>query len=196
MRFLFWCICGFWVVLERMQVRKHGAVRHPSRIGISFKEPALPWPVYTFSLHLFGPFITGFCVDRAYSRLHFWLCKFTRRSHRAPSLQVLRLPLKVATVRFFFPLGLLAFISDLYLSMPKMKFLVPFVAGLLSISSVAASPYIPLDKRAVSTDGSCGGSQGLTCKGSGFGDCCSQYGYCGSATAYVSIASYAKRIVC
>ncbi|RMZ67228.1 glucooligosaccharide oxidase [Pyrenophora seminiperda CCB06] len=65
-----------------------------------------------------------------------------------------------------------------------MRFLSFFTAGLLSISSVAASPYTPMDKRAVSTDGSCGGSQGLTCKGSGLGDCCSQYGYCGSSTAY------------
>ncbi|KAA8619913.1 Carbohydrate-binding module family 18 protein [Pyrenophora tritici-repentis] len=66
-----------------------------------------------------------------------------------------------------------------------MKFLVSFVAGLLSVGSVTASPSrASLNKRAVSTDGSCGGSQGLTCKGSSFGDCCSQYGYCGSATAY------------
>ncbi|KAE8843865.1 hypothetical protein HRS9122_04968 [Pyrenophora teres f. teres] len=65
-----------------------------------------------------------------------------------------------------------------------MKFLVSFVAGLLSVSSVTASPSTPLNKRAVSTDGSCGGSQGFTCKGSSFGDCCSEYGYCGSRNPY------------
>ncbi|KAF2019070.1 carbohydrate esterase family 4 protein [Aaosphaeria arxii CBS 175.79] len=32
----------------------------------------------------------------------------------------------------------------------------------------------------VSTDGSCGGTNGFTCKGSSFGNCCSQYGWCGS----------------
>jgi hypothetical protein len=33
----------------------------------------------------------------------------------------------------------------------------------------------------VSTDGSCGGSGGKTCAGSSFGNCCSQYGWCGSS---------------
>src|SRR4051794_8866248 len=32
----------------------------------------------------------------------------------------------------------------------------------------------------VSDDGSCGGSTGNTCQGSSFGNCCSQYGWCGS----------------
>ena len=35
-----------------------------------------------------------------------------------------------------------------------------------------------------SQDGQCGGQAGQTCKGSSFGNCCSQYGYCGSKTAY------------
>jgi hypothetical protein len=35
---------------------------------------------------------------------------------------------------------------------------------------------------AVSEDGSCG--NGVTCQGSTFGDCCSQYGFCGSSDAY------------
>jgi hypothetical protein len=55
----------------------------------------------------------------------------------------------------------------------------------------------------VSPDGSCGGSKGYTCKGSrqvaitrvlcvrvltseSFGNCCSQYGWCGSTTDYCS----------
>jgi peptidoglycan/xylan/chitin deacetylase (PgdA/CDA1 family) len=33
----------------------------------------------------------------------------------------------------------------------------------------------------VSTDGSCGGSGGKTCANSVFGNCCSQYGWCGSS---------------
>lgn len=36
----------------------------------------------------------------------------------------------------------------------------------------------------VSRDGSCGGSKGFTCLNSEFGDCCSQYGFCGSSKAY------------
>ncbi|XPS75252.1 hypothetical protein M3J07_007334 [Ascochyta lentis] len=35
---------------------------------------------------------------------------------------------------------------------------------------------------AVSTDGSCGGTNGYKCSGSTFGDCCSQYGWCGATT--------------
>ena len=34
----------------------------------------------------------------------------------------------------------------------------------------------------ISADGRCG--NGITCRGSAFGDCCSQYGYCGWSTAY------------
>ncbi|KAF6841710.1 hypothetical protein CPLU01_00382 [Colletotrichum plurivorum] len=36
----------------------------------------------------------------------------------------------------------------------------------------------------VSTDGSCGGSDRITCKGSTFGNCCSSAGYCGSSSDY------------
>ncbi|KAF1835699.1 hypothetical protein BDW02DRAFT_277609 [Decorospora gaudefroyi] len=36
----------------------------------------------------------------------------------------------------------------------------------------------------VSRDATCGGSKGYTCLGSVWGDCCSQYGWCGSTTAY------------
>lgn len=36
----------------------------------------------------------------------------------------------------------------------------------------------------VSVDGSCGGTNGYTCKGSTFGDCCSSYGWCGSSNAH------------
>jgi hypothetical protein len=36
----------------------------------------------------------------------------------------------------------------------------------------------------VSTEGNCG--NGVTCKGSSFGDCCSSHGYCGSSDQYCS----------
>ncbi|KAF1946371.1 hypothetical protein EJ02DRAFT_330143, partial [Clathrospora elynae] len=37
----------------------------------------------------------------------------------------------------------------------------------------------------VSTNGRCGSQYGgQTCQGSGFGNCCSQYGFCGSTKGY------------
>ncbi|SPO07003.1 uncharacterized protein DNG_09697 [Cephalotrichum gorgonifer] len=36
----------------------------------------------------------------------------------------------------------------------------------------------------ISTDGSCGGSKGLTCLGSEEGDCCSEKGFCGETSVY------------
>lgn len=36
----------------------------------------------------------------------------------------------------------------------------------------------------VSEDGNCGGTTVQTCLGSEFGDCCSQYGYCGASDLY------------
>lgn len=49
-----------------------------------------------------------------------------------------------------------------------MKYLT-LAAGLFSLGLAQAQK--------VSSDGSCGGSTSITCKGSGFGDCCSQYGW-------------------
>ncbi|KAJ4992476.1 Chitin deacetylase-like protein 9 [Stagonosporopsis vannaccii] len=46
------------------------------------------------------------------------------------------------------------------------------------------SSATPSPTGAVSTTGQCGGDSGLTCLGSEFGDCCSQYGYCGGETAF------------
>ena len=36
----------------------------------------------------------------------------------------------------------------------------------------------------ISTDGTCSGAKGLTCQGSVYGNCCSQYGYCGRTNVY------------
>jgi hypothetical protein len=38
----------------------------------------------------------------------------------------------------------------------------------------------PAPSKPVSTDGTCAGTGGKTCAGSPFGNCCSQYGWCGS----------------
>lgn len=56
-----------------------------------------------------------------------------------------------------------------------MKFLYSLTAGLLSASFANA---------AISTDGSCGGTSKYTCQGSSYGNCCSQYGWCGSSDAH------------
>ncbi|KAH3917922.1 hypothetical protein HBI56_178700 [Parastagonospora nodorum] len=47
-------------------------------------------------------------------------------------------------------------------------------------SSKAATPTTPALK--VSTDGTCSGANGFTCQKSTFGNCCSQYGWCGKTT--------------
>ncbi|KAI8936841.1 hypothetical protein NX059_006078 [Plenodomus lindquistii] len=46
-------------------------------------------------------------------------------------------------------------------------------------STAAASPSAAPGK--ISTDGMCGGTGGFTCTGTSFGNCCSQYGYCGTS---------------
>jgi glucan 1,3-beta-glucosidase len=48
-----------------------------------------------------------------------------------------------------------------------------------STSSASSTPAKP-----VSPDGSCGGTTGYTCAGLASGTCCSQYGWCGSTSAY------------
>ena len=56
-----------------------------------------------------------------------------------------------------------------------MKLLYSLTAGMLSESFASA---------AISTDGSCGGTSKYTCQGSSYGNCCSQYGWCGSSDAH------------
>ncbi|KAF1984824.1 multicopper oxidase [Aulographum hederae CBS 113979] len=46
--------------------------------------------------------------------------------------------------------------------------------------------YCSNPKGHVSHNGRCGGERGFTCKGSKFGDCCSEYGFCGSSPEYCS----------
>lgn len=49
-------------------------------------------------------------------------------------------------------------------------------------SSITSASTVQTNALTVSTDGSCG--NGVTCKGSDFGDCCSSHGYCGSGRDY------------
>lgn len=60
--------------------------------------------------------------------------------------------------------------------------------------SSAAPSATPAGK--ISTDGSCGGTKGFTCKGSTYGDCCSSYGWCGSSTAHCDAACNSAFGVC
>ena len=53
-------------------------------------------------------------------------------------------------------------------------FYVAFAAALLSVASAGAP----------SPDASCGGVNGYTCQGTQWGNCCSQYGWCGSSSVY------------
>ncbi|KAL0938384.1 agglutinin Isolectin 1 [Colletotrichum truncatum] len=48
-------------------------------------------------------------------------------------------------------------------------------------SSFGDCSSITVGGKDVSQDGACGGTNGRTCQGSTFGDCCSKWGYCGSS---------------
>ncbi|KAF2116331.1 hypothetical protein BDV96DRAFT_48310 [Lophiotrema nucula] len=50
--------------------------------------------------------------------------------------------------------------------------------------SPVSSSILPTSTVKVSLDGSCGGTNEYICRGSGFGDCCSPYGWCGSLAAH------------
>jgi hypothetical protein len=53
-----------------------------------------------------------------------------------------------------------------------------FLAVLAAVQVAQAAP------QGISGTARCGPSFGLTCKGSSFGNCCSQYSYCGSTDSY------------
>ncbi|KZM26021.1 chitin binding [Ascochyta rabiei] len=48
----------------------------------------------------------------------------------------------------------------------------------------SSSPPTPTSTVRVSIDGTCGGANGYVCPGSGLGDCCSPYGWCGSSDSH------------
>ncbi|KAK2017732.1 glycoside hydrolase/deacetylase [Colletotrichum eremochloae] len=50
-----------------------------------------------------------------------------------------------------------------------------------AVSASSSSPTAAANTK-ISTTGQCGGTDALSCLGSGFGDCCSPYNYCGSST--------------
>ncbi|KAF2660521.1 carbohydrate esterase family 4 protein [Lophiostoma macrostomum CBS 122681] len=53
-----------------------------------------------------------------------------------------------------------------------------------STSTKTSSSAAPTGTKKVSTDATCGGTNGYTCQGSTFGTCCSVNGWCGSTTDY------------
>ncbi|KAF2793366.1 carbohydrate-binding module family 18 protein, partial [Melanomma pulvis-pyrius CBS 109.77] len=54
----------------------------------------------------------------------------------------------------------------------------------------------PATPAKISTDATCGGTKGFTCLKSAFGNCCSQYGYCGKTNAYCGTGCNAKFGTC
>ncbi|KAI6360390.1 hypothetical protein MCOR25_006759 [Pyricularia grisea] len=54
----------------------------------------------------------------------------------------------------------------------------------LSILLGLAGPVLGVAVAKISQDATCGSASGATCQGSVFGNCCSQYGWCGSSDAY------------
>lgn len=50
--------------------------------------------------------------------------------------------------------------------------------------TITSSAATPTGTKTVSPDGMCAGTNQYTCQGSVFGNCCSQYGWCGSTTGH------------
>jgi hypothetical protein len=59
--------------------------------------------------------------------------------------------------------------------------------GTCSATPTTSKPSSPTG---VSTDGTCGGSKGLKCQGSSFGNCCSSGGYCGNTVQHCAQGWY------
>lgn len=55
---------------------------------------------------------------------------------------------------------------------------------LLVVASLVTADVVPIKLPALSRDGKCGSSLGLTCLGSQFGGCCGADGRCGSTPEY------------
>ncbi|KAF2178301.1 carbohydrate-binding module family 18 protein, partial [Zopfia rhizophila CBS 207.26] len=55
-----------------------------------------------------------------------------------------------------------------------------------TLATVTGTAPQPSSTLKVSLNGECGGTTGQTCLGSDFGNCCSEYGYCGSTEIYCS----------
>lgn len=56
-----------------------------------------------------------------------------------------------------------------------------------TLSTLTGSAPLPTSTLKISLNGDCGGTTGQTCLGSDFGDCCSQYGFCGRTGLYCNV---------
>ncbi|UNI21543.1 hypothetical protein JDV02_007523 [Purpureocillium takamizusanense] len=63
-------------------------------------------------------------------------------------------------------------------------------------STAAAASSSSSSSATISKDQSCGGTNGYTCKGSAYGNCCSAYGWCGSSPAYCGTGCNPKYGTC
>ncbi|KAF5024579.1 hypothetical protein F66182_3342 [Fusarium sp. NRRL 66182] len=58
------------------------------------------------------------------------------------------------------------------------------------------APSTPKPNTGLSVDGSCGGTAGLKCNGTSFGDCCSAQGWCGASAAHCGVGCQEKFGTC
>lgn len=61
--------------------------------------------------------------------------------------------------------------------------LLSFVKAIPTVDIFASSKSL-FSRGPISTDGSCGGTDAITCTGSTFGICCSSFGFCGNTTTH------------
>jgi hypothetical protein len=110
------------------------------------------------------------------------------RLHIACDFERVLRALKVGGLPFFFSLHVWSSFCEFdaptvaverYINVAMRSLTLAF-AALAIVPTVLAVPA----SQAVSRNARCGASFGLTCRGSSYGNCCSQYGYCGSTSSY------------
>ncbi|TPX07708.1 uncharacterized protein E0L32_010604 [Thyridium curvatum] len=67
---------------------------------------------------------------------------------------------------------------------------------ILAALLAALSPLLALGQQNVTEDGTCGAPGGFTCRGSEFGNCCSEHGWCGSTPDHCDVGCQALFGVC
>ncbi|KAF2734255.1 hypothetical protein EJ04DRAFT_248296 [Polyplosphaeria fusca] len=65
--------------------------------------------------------------------------------------------------------------------------------GTCNTTSPTDTAPLPTSTNKVSLDGTCGGTAAQTCRGSDFGNCCSQFGFCGKTDTYCATGCQAVR---
>ncbi|KAF2135246.1 carbohydrate-binding module family 18 protein [Aplosporella prunicola CBS 121167] len=68
--------------------------------------------------------------------------------------------------------------------LPRAESSLSTAASSVVTRTAATTPMSTPTSAGMSPNGQCGGTTGLTCKGSGYGECCSSLGWCGDEKAY------------